>query len=180
MNPSDSPAGAAADIAVRRFKAPDWVHVWPIFHEVVSAGDAITYDRGTSEPDARLMWTGPAVARNTVAVDGAGRVLGSAKMGANQGGAGSHVATATFLVSASARGRGVGRTLATDALSWAVDAGFLAMQFNAVVAVNAPATRLWASLGFNVVGVVPHAFRHPGAGLVDLHVMHRFLDTKDE
>lgn len=49
------------------------------------------------------------------------------------------------------------------------------MQFNAVVATNERARRLWESLGFAVVGRVPGAFRHATAGDVDLLVMHRWL-----
>lgn len=54
-------------------------------------------------------------------------------------------------------------------------AGFLAMQFNAVVATNTTALRLWRKHGFTVVGRVPKAFRHPRPGLTDLLARHRFL-----
>jgi ribosomal protein S18 acetylase RimI-like enzyme len=56
-----------------------------------------------------------------------------------------------------------------------VEDGYAAMQFNAVVETNAPAIRLWESLGFTILGTVPEAFRHPARGLVGLHIMHRFL-----
>lgn len=60
-------------------------------------------------------------------------------------------------------------------LAAAKEAGFAAMQFNAVVASNAPAVALWRGLGFAVVGTVPGAFRHPSLGAVDLLIMHRDL-----
>ena len=53
--------------------------------------------------------------------------------------------------------------------------GFTAMQFNFVVATNDPAVALWKSLGFDVVGRLPGAFRHPQHGPVDALVMHRAL-----
>ena len=46
------------------------------------------------------------------------------------------------------------------------------MQFNAVVETNTAAVRLWQSLGFEVVGTVPGAFRSATHGYVGLHVMH--------
>jgi ribosomal protein S18 acetylase RimI-like enzyme len=49
------------------------------------------------------------------------------------------------------------------------------MQFNFVVATNDPAVALWTKLGFEVVGRLPRAFRHPKHGLVDALVMHRVL-----
>ncbi|MBV9970547.1 MAG: GNAT family N-acetyltransferase, partial [Xanthobacteraceae bacterium] len=53
--------------------------------------------------------------------------------------------------------------------------GYLAMQFNFVVASNEGAVALWKSLGFEVIGQVPQAFRHPALGLVDALVMYRAL-----
>jgi ribosomal protein S18 acetylase RimI-like enzyme len=49
------------------------------------------------------------------------------------------------------------------------------MQFNAVVATNGRAVRLWRSMGFEEVGRVPQAFRHARHGTVDLLLMHRRL-----
>jgi hypothetical protein len=49
------------------------------------------------------------------------------------------------------------------------------MQFNFVVSSNERAVRLWPHLGFEIVGRVPKAFRHPSLGLVDAFVMHRAL-----
>jgi GNAT superfamily N-acetyltransferase len=79
------------------------------------------------------------------------------------------------MVAEAARGRGVGRALGEDAIAWAADAGFHAMQFNAVVESNTAAVALWQSLGFAIVGTVPEAFRSPGHGLVGLHIMLRKL-----
>jgi ribosomal protein S18 acetylase RimI-like enzyme len=41
-----------------------------------------------------------------------------------------------------------------------------------VVETNTAAVRLWQSVGFEIVGTVPEAFRHPRHGYVGLHVMH--------
>jgi len=53
--------------------------------------------------------------------------------------------------------------------------GFRAMQFNFVVSTNESAIRLWQRLGFEIVGTLPEAFRHPEIGYVDVHVMFRSL-----
>jgi ribosomal protein S18 acetylase RimI-like enzyme len=49
------------------------------------------------------------------------------------------------------------------------------MQFNFVVSTNERAVRLWQSLGFQTVGRLPAAFRHPVHGYVDALVMHQLL-----
>jgi ribosomal protein S18 acetylase RimI-like enzyme len=60
-------------------------------------------------------------------------------------------------------------------LEIAVEDGYLAMQFNAVVETNVSAIRLWKSLGFKIIATIPDAFRHPDHGLVGLHIMHKHL-----
>ena len=49
----------------------------------------------------------------------------------------------------------------------------------AVVETNERAVALWQSLGFEIVGTVPDAFRHPTQGLVGLHVMYLPLTSGD-
>ena len=56
-------------------------------------------------------------------------------------------------------------------LDWAKEQGYRGVQFNAVVETNTAAVRLWQSLGFEIIGTVPEAFRHAEDGYVGLHVM---------
>ncbi len=104
-----------------------------------------------------------------------GEVVGTIEVRPNQPGQGSHVANFSAMVAPDAAGRGIGRALAVAALERAREAGYRAVQFNAVVATNIRALALWEDLGFRIVGTVPGAFRHPTEGDVDLHVMHRWL-----
>ena len=159
---------------IRKYIDADWPSVWPIFREVVTAGDTFAYDPGWSFEQAREVWVEAPPGRTVVACDGP-LVLGTAKMGPNRPGPGSHVSTASFMVAGDARGRGVGRALGEHALSWAREQGYAAMQFNAVVESNHVAVRLWQALGFHIIGTVPEAIEHPTLGRVGLHDMHRRL-----
>ena len=159
---------------IREHTDTDWPSVWSIFREVVAAGDTFAYDSGWTSEQAREVWVVGPPGHTVVACEGP-RVLGTAHMGPNRPGPGSHVATASFMVAAHARGRGVGRALGEYALSWARERGYAAMQFNAVVESNTTAVRLWRALGFETIGTVPEAFEHPTLGRVGLHVMHRRL-----
>jgi ribosomal protein S18 acetylase RimI-like enzyme len=171
------PARMTSEVRIRRATGADWPALWPLWHEVVAAGDTYTYARDTPSDEARGLWLPPAPAETWLAEDGAGAggVLGTYLLKPNQPGAGSHVANAGFMVSGAARGRGLGRRLAEHCLDRAREAGYRAMQFNAVVATNTGAIALWRALGFEVVGTVPGAFGHPEYGYVDLKVMHRAL-----
>ena len=159
---------------IREFLDADWPQVWPIIRQVVQAQETFPYDPGLTSADARAMWVEVPPGRTVVAVDGddGGHLLGTAKMGTNRPGPGAHVSTASFMVAAGARGRGVGTALCRDALDWARRRGYAAMQFNAVVESNTSAVRLYEREGFSVVGTVPRAFAHPTLGQVGLHVMY--------
>ena len=159
---------------IRAFVEADWREVWPIVREVVRAADTFAYDPAMTEAQARTAWLEPAPGLTVVALDGE-RILGTAKMGPNRPGPGSHVATASFMVAADARGRGVATALCRFALDWAREQGFAGMQFNAVVETNHAAVEIYKRLGFTIIGTVPGAFAHPTEGRVGLHVMYREL-----
>jgi GNAT superfamily N-acetyltransferase len=159
---------------IRTFVEADWREVWPIVREVVRAADTFAYDPAMTEAQARAAWLEAAPGLTVVALDGE-RILGTAKMGPNRPGPGSHVATASFMVAADARGRGVATALCRFALDWAREQGFAGMQFNAVVETNHAAVEIYKRLGFTIIGTVPGAFAHPTEGRVGLHVMYREL-----
>jgi GNAT superfamily N-acetyltransferase len=162
--------------SIRDATAADWPAIWPFLQEIVAAGETYAYPRDLDEAGARAIWMVQPPARTVVAVDDdAGAVLGTANMYANRMGPGAHVASASFMVDPAQAGRGVGRALGEHVIAWAGDAGFRAIQFNAVVESNTRAVALWQSLGFAIVGTVPDAFAHPVAGDVGLHVMHRYV-----
>jgi GNAT superfamily N-acetyltransferase len=107
-----------------------------------------------------------------------GLVVGTANAYANRDGPGSHVASGSFMVDPARAGRGIGRALGERVIEWARAEGFRSIQFNAVVETNVRATALWRSLGFELVGTVPEAFRLPDGSLTGLHVMHRPLGPR--
>jgi len=159
---------------IRQATQDDWPGIWPFFDEIVRAGETYAYPLDLTSDTARELWMVPSPGRTVVAITN-GQIVGSAHLEANRPGRGSHVSTASFMVAATGRSQGVGRGLGEYAISWARDAGYQAMQFNAVVESNTAAVRLWQSLGFSIIGTVPAAFDHPRHGLVGLHVMHQFL-----
>lgn len=161
-------ATAATDI--REATADDWPQIWPIFADVVAAGETYAYPDDLTSEQARDLWLERPPGRTVVLADG-DRLLGSAKMGPNRPGRGNHVGTASFMVDAAARGRGVGRRLAEHVVGWHREQGYRAIQFNAVVETNTAAVALWQDLGFEIVGTVPAAFESRSHGLVGLHVM---------
>ncbi len=163
-----------SEITVRRAVGSDWPAIWPIFRRVVASGDTYTYDPNIGEADARVAWLHDADGRTaTFVAELDGTVVGTALVKPNLPGLGDHVANAGWMVDPERAGQGIGRAFALGVIHEARELGFRAMQFNAVVATNERALALWRSLGFEVVGTVPDAFRHAGEGETDLCIMYR-------
>lgn len=174
----DAPGSAATGWDIRQATAEDWTAVWEILEPVIRAGETFTWDRLTSETQARERWFKQSPGQTFVAVGRGtldGVVLGTGELHANQGGGGSHVANAGYMVHPAHGGRGLARALCAYSLDAARAAGFRAMQFNAVVESNVRAVAAWRSMGFEVLATIPDAFLHPVLGYVGLHVMYRKL-----
>src|SRR5437763_3389300 len=160
-------------LQIRRARKEDRETIWQIFHAVVAGGDTYVFDPNISRGKALAYCLGPKTRCYVVlSVHG---IVGRYILKVNQPGLDSHVANAGFMVSPSARGRGIGRAIAEHCLREARRLSFRAMQFNFVVATNRTALRLWENLGFKIVGKLPGAFRHRRRGFVDVYIMYRRL-----
>ncbi|RCW44659.1 L-amino acid N-acyltransferase YncA [Halopolyspora algeriensis] len=159
---------------IREAADQDWPHIYPFFCDIVAAGQTFAYPENPTLEEARALWMAQPPGRTVVAVD-ENIVVGTATMGPNRPGRGSHVATASFMVDPHHHGHGAGRALGNEVLDWARSAGYRSIQFNAVVETNSAAVHLWQKLGFRILTTVPEAFDHPEHGLVGLHVMFQHL-----
>ena len=147
--------------------------VWQLLNEVAVAGETYTFDPAITREEALAYWLSEN--NQTWVALSEGEFVGTYLLRANQSGGGSHVANAAFVVSPKAQGKGIGRAMAEHCLTEARRLGFRAMQFNFVISTNTSAIHLWKNLGFEIVGTLPGAFRHPRAGYVDAYVMYRSL-----
>lgn len=159
---------------IRTAVPEDWPQLWPFLHKIFAAGETYTVDRDITEAAARAMWMLDPPAKTLVAVDGEA-VVGVAKFHRNHAGPAAHIANGSFLVNPAHAGRGIGRALGEEVLRQAKQAGFTAMQFNAVVSTNTAAVRLWQSLGFDIIATLPGGYHHATLGPVGLHIMYREL-----
>jgi L-amino acid N-acyltransferase YncA len=158
-------------VLIRAATDADLPVIAPFFREIVAEGETYAFPEDLDDEGVRAWWFEQPPGRTVVAVDDDGAVLGTAKMGPNRPARGSHIGTASFMVSPAARGRGVGRALAEHMVDWHREQGYDGIQFNAVVETNTAAVALWKSLGFEVLATVPGAFESRRHGKVGLHVM---------
>ncbi len=160
---------------IRRYRSEDWPALWAILEPIFRAGETYGVRRDVSESEARDLWTGPGKTVFVAEDPESGAVLGSYYLKANGAGPASHVCNCGYAVSDRARGRGVATAMCEHSQREGSRLGYRSMQFNLVASSNEGAVRLWRKLGFDVVGTLPGAFRHPTLGFVDAFVMFKDL-----
>ena len=94
-----------------------------------------------------------------VATDENGEILGMYILHPNNVGRCGHICNASYAVKSIQRGKHIGEILVTDCLKKAKEIGYGILQFNAVVATNQYALKLYKKLGFVQLGVIPNGFR---------------------
>jgi L-amino acid N-acyltransferase YncA len=161
---------------IREATNTDFKDIWPIFHEIVSAGETYAYPRDTSKEEAFRLWMH--LPRETYVAQEKGQILGTYYIKTNHAGPGSHVCNCGYMVSPKARGKGLATSMCEHSQRTAIELGYKAMQFNIVATSNEGAVNLWRKLGFDTVGRLPKAFNHPTQGYVDALVMYKWLEKK--
>lgn len=162
---------------LREAASDDFDRIWPFFREIVAAGTTYGYPRDIAKEEARALWMDKP--RKTFVAERDGQILGSYYLKTNQAGPGDHVCNCGYMVSSAARGRGLATAMCEHSQELAKQLGYQAMQFNFVASSNEGAVRLWEKLGFETVGRLPRAFRHPSKGYVDALVMYKWLADRD-
>lgn len=161
-------------VNIREINDGDWPLVWKLMEPIVRAGDTYPYAMDMTADDARNMWIDiPEV--TYVAEDATGTIVGTYYLKPNQPTLGAHVANCGYMVAENARGRGVGAQMCQHSQDEARRLGYRAMQYNLVVRTNEPSVHLWQKMGFDIVGILPGAFRHAEHGFVDAYVMYKEL-----
>ena len=88
-----------------------------------------------------------------------GKILGLYILHPNNIGRCGHISNASYAVSSESRGLGIGEKLVRHCIEQARLLDFKILQFNAVVATNKAARRLYENIGFTQLGVIPGGFR---------------------
>lgn len=163
-------------VTIRPIAKSDWQAIWSVLEPVFRAGDTYSFAAEITETEAFKAWV-ETPAATFVAEDESGQILGTYFIKANQPGQGAHVCNCGYVVAEAARGQGIASAMCEHSQQEALRRGFRSMQYNLVVSTNTGAVRLWQKLGFEIVGTLPEAFRHPTKGFVDAYVMSKKLAT---
>lgn len=144
------------DILVESYRPDDLAGMIEVWNEVVEEGEAfpqrepLTLESG-KEFFAKQDFVG------VVRADG--QVVGLYILHPNNVGRCGHQCNASYAVSSSLRGQHIGEKLVRDCMQQAARLGYRLLIFNAVVKGNERAIRLYETLGFQRIGMVPGGFQ---------------------
>lgn len=159
-------------INIRALEAQDLSAAVAIWNQVVDDGVAFPQLEPLTEESGRQFFAEQSFTGAAVGEDGA--VLGLYILHPNNVGRCGHICNASYAVHTNARGQHVGEALVRHCLQKGRELGFRILQFNAVVASNTPALRLYEKLGFTRLGTIPGGFLMKDGRYEDI-VLHYHL-----
>lgn len=153
------------DIMIRQYTEADVPGMIKVWNEIVEEGTAFPQKETLTAEEAHSFF---AEQSYTGVAEENGEIIGLYTMHPNNVGRCGHIANASYGVTGSQRGRGIGEELVTDSLEQARLQGFRIMQFNAVLVTNKGAIHLYKKLGFTSLGVMPNGFKQKDGSYVDI------------
>lgn len=144
-------------VTIRAYIEKDIDKMRLIWNEVVSDGIAFPQDHELTREMASEFFSSQTycgVAENEETKE----ILGLYILHPNNVGRCSHICNCSYAVLSQARGQGIGESLVRDSILQGKNKGFKILQFNAVVATNTVALKLYEKLGFVKLGVIPKGF----------------------
>lgn len=159
---------------IRTFAPEDARDVALIWNQVVEDGVAFPQlelldEAGSLAFFSAQDYTGLAVDEDT------GETVGLYILHPNNIGRCGHIGNASYAVRRDMRDQHIGELLVRHCLAKARDIGFRLMQFNAVVATNAPALHLYEKLGFIRLGAIPGGFLMKDGHFEDIVLFYHAL-----
>lgn len=136
-----------------------------VWNSVVKDGMAFPQTDVLDADAARAFFAGQSF--TGVALDG-DAVAGLYILHPNNIGRCGHIANASYAVAKHRRGMHIGEALVRHSIAQAQAFGFRILQFNAVVASNAPALALYRKIGFTPLGTIPGGFRLDDGSYADI------------
>jgi Acetyltransferases len=160
-------------LTIRKYQTTDVEAMRQIWNQIVEEGLAF--------PQEEFLTTDAAVSffaeqTYTAVADYDGQIVGLYILHPNNVGRCSHIANTSYAVAAQQRGKKIGEQLVKDSICQAKNHDFQLLQFNAVVATNTTAIRLYNKLGFTQLAAIPNGFRLKDGSFTDIYPFYLELN----
>ena len=143
-------------VTVRRYTLTDLEAMTGIWNTIVAEGVAFPQTEHLSIQEAEEFFASQSY---TGVTEYQNHIAGLYILHPNNIGRCGHIANASYAVKNGCQGKGIGEALVKDSMLIAKQLGFNILQFNAVVATNLPALKLYQKLGFTQLGTIPGGFK---------------------
>ena len=144
-------------LKVEQFKEEYIKDAIAIWNDIVEDGIAFPQKEALDEKSGTEFFNSQSFTGIAIDTD-SNEVVGLYILHPNNVGRCGHISNASYAVKKSKRGMHIGEFLVKDCLVKAKEIGFKILQFNAVVATNTSALKLYAKLGFTQLGIIPNGF----------------------
>lgn len=152
-------------MTVRAYAKGDVPAMAAVWNEVVDEGNAFPQEERLDDSSGAEFFAGQSYCG---VAEEDGEIVGMYILHPNNVGRCGHICNASYAVSSKFRGRHIGEALVRDCMRAARELGFRVLQFNAVVADNVRARRLYERLGFTQLGTIPGGFRLDNGEFADI------------
>lgn len=144
-------------IQIKQYTKADIADAVKIWNEVVEEGTAFPQDTPLDETSGDEFFTSQSFTGLAYDTD-SGEIVGLYILHPNNVGRCGHICNASYAVRSDLRGRHIGEILVKHCIEKGGSLGFRILQFNAVVAANSAALKLYERLGFTRLGVIEKGF----------------------
>ena len=161
-------------IRIREYKKEDVNEAVNIWNQVVEDGEAFPQMELLTEKTGDEFFRGQSFTGIAYDED-TGEIAGLCILHPNNIGRCGHICNASYAVRRDLRGQHTGEKLVTHCMQKGKELGFRILQFNAVVASNRYALRLYEKLGFIRLGTIPGGFLMKDGHYEDIILHYRVL-----
>ncbi len=154
---------------VREYCEKDLPVMIEIWNEIIREGVAFPQLEGLTLEEGRDFFAQQDFT-GVAAEEESGELAGLYILHPNNVGRCGHICNASYAVFSSHRGQGIGEKLVSHCIRKGKELGFGVLQFNAVVANNTRALKLYKKLGFTRLGTIPKGFRMDDGHFEDIVV----------
>lgn len=155
-------------LVIKKYNNDDILKITKIWNDIIDEGSSFHWDEHFSPEKVQYILSQQT---ETYCAYADNELAGFYLLHPNSSGKCKHIANAMYAVKKEYRCKGIGTKLIKHSLEEAKKHGFIAMQYNSVVAGN-PSIGIYQKLGFEQVGIIKNGYKAEDNNFLDLIIFY--------